>query len=296
MRVSNSLVLGGMGVAAAAMIVVPLVIGPGTGGPDSAPPPSPTPTLSSSPTPAPTRESPTAAPVPTETIKPNSTTVQKTLAEAVEAYSAEKDREGGVTETVFASNGYATQVRQAPNGDVVSETGSPTVPQVVRHSGVVYAQLAGAELADSQRLRDEVGKPAADWTTDVGRIAPIINQWLYPADLAAAWRALLPGLTFDDMYTQDDGTLVVVAVLDPGKVTDGLAREAFKLDDAGADPFPTHFGVAPTGELARMVVGAPSVPTQVVVKNFEKVDVSPPPADKVITAEDVQKALDAATS
>lgn len=275
---TNATIISGMGAVAAFMVALPLM-----GGAGSEPAPSPSP---SGPPPA----APT--PAPTITTSPNRTTIERAFDTAVAAHEKKRREAGGVRATVFASNGYSTQVGIAGGGRrFQAETGSPTVPEVLGFAKRNYARLAGSELQEAERLIRKAGKPAATWTTETAKLSTVITQWQYPADLPAVAKALSPGLALDGMLPQKDGGTALTGTLNPAKVKDAAARTAFGLPPKAAKPIRVQFNIDSDGILVRLVVDVPGSSTQAIVKQFERVNVQRPAATEVITGKDVRKAM-----
>jgi len=302
----STIAFGAAGLAAAIMVGAPLARGISDG--QTTPPtpltsasPTPLTSASASPTPlisaSPTMPPLPPKPVPTTTLRPDDATVATALANAVTAYTKMVKTNGGVSATVFTSNGYATQSQMTPKSRYMVVTGSPTIPEVRVVKKTTYLQLAGEELTKSQPLMKKAGKANAIWTTVTTPVAPILNRWLYPVNLATAVKGLSPGLVATDMFRQDDGTTVISADLYPEKVRDDNARTAFALPSPKKSTkkgtYTVQFGLDAAGVLTRMIVNIPKQATQVIVKKFEPITVTRPKGDTVLTPKNVKVALKA---
>lgn len=266
---------GGIGVAAAAMIGVSVLAGSSNTGTEQASPAPSTSTLSNS--------------VPTTTATPNEKTVEETLDEGLKAYNANIKTAKGAATTVFSSNNYAVQNKVAPNGDTESTPGAKTIKTVVQVGTKTYVQLDGAELERSAALREKAGKTQATWTTEIDKLEPTIIPWVYPADIQRAYRGLEPGLVLNDMFTQDDGSVVISADLMTDRIKSQKVRTAFSLPN-GKTRILVQFNIDGTGVLNRIVVDVPKHVSQVVLEEFGEATVAAPPVSETITAADVEKA------
>lgn len=276
----KSLLLAGVGVVAAVMIGVPLASGfTGSEGGDPMVPSA-----------SPSAQSSSPSPIPTTTLSPTKSTIQLQLEEALGKYVTALKDAGGVSVTVFASNKYATQAEQAPNGDTKTETGSTQMPEIVIVGGERYVELGAGQLSETQALRTKVGKPNARWTSETSKVDSLITKLTFPINLKKMYDALTPGLTVDDMISQPDGSTVITATLNPAKVSNKAARAALALDEAKKSTT-VQFNVDSSGLLNRMVVDVKGAPTQTIVKQYEKVKIVAPATQNVITEQDVKKAL-----
>lgn len=272
-----TLAMGGMMVAASAMVGATVVNALSADKPTAAPTASPTPT-----------------PVPTTTVTPNTATIKAALASSVKAYKAAVGEAGGTTVEMVTANGYTSTAKTSADGNASVITNAKTIPQIRLVKKQTYVQLGGTELTASQALRTRAGKPTATWTSSTKALTPTLNYWLTPLNLEQDVVGLTPGITLTDYVRQTDGSVIIVADLYPEKVKNAKIRSAFKLP-SGKKPtkpgqYKSEFFVNPSGVLSGITVTTKGTPVQVRVTDFVQVTVAAPPPAETITPADIKKA------